>query len=188
MRTNDKIRSLAALPESRVTLRRPSVSRSLHAVSLFAVALIAVCIVTSPLAAFAASADERAGHDHSAVRAANTPGPVSMPESKSQVMKVTDDGIDPPTLKLRPEDSVVFFLNDTTDSLLSFEIEFKDHVTHCGGGNLQVREHGIVATKQPLEPRAFNASCFHEPGTYPVRVLGLKRQPQGVEAKVVVEQ
>lgn len=110
-----------------------------------------------------------------------------LPESKNQTMRMTDEGIFPDTLTLRPEDSVVFLLNDTSDSLLNFELSFGEHVTHCNGGILRAQEHGKVRSTRPLEPRNFVTTCFHEKGRYPIVVYGLKNHPKGITANVVVE-
>ena len=109
------------------------------------------------------------------------------PESKNQTMRLTDAGIFPETLTLRSEDSVVFLLNDTSDSLLNFELTFGDRIAHCSGGILRAQEHGKVRSTKPLEPRNFVTTCFHEKGRYPIVVYGLKNHPKGITANVVVE-
>ncbi len=116
----------------------------------------------------------------------DAPAP-GLPESKNQTMRLTDDGIEPSTLKLRPQDSVVFLLNDTTDSLLNFELNFGEHITHCNGGILRAQEHGRVASTKPLEPRNFVTTCFHEKGSYPIVVYGMKKHPKGLTATIIVE-
>ena len=109
------------------------------------------------------------------------------PESKNQTMRITDEGIFPSVLRLRPQDSLVFLLNDSSDSLLNFELNFGKHITHCSGGILRAQPNGLVTSTKPLEPRNFAATCFHEKGNYPVVVYGLKNHPKGATANVIVE-
>lgn len=118
-------------------------------------------------------------------QAANTT--VDIPESRNQIIKLTDKGLSPETLKMKVEDSIVFFLNDTDDALTSLEIEFGEKSTHCGGAKMQTGKNGKVASVRPFGPNDFTSTCFHEPGVYPFTVYGLKANPDGVKSKIFVE-
>lgn len=117
--------------------------------------------------------------------AANTT--VEINDSKNQVIKFTDAGIEPKNLKIKKEDSIVFFLNDTDSSLTSLVIEFGSKATHCGGAKLQTGKNGRVASVRPFGPNDFTSTCFHEPGEYPFKVYGLKANPKGLQSTIYVE-
>ena len=108
-------------------------------------------------------------------------------DSRNQIVKFTDKGVFPKDLKIRREDSIVFFLNDTESSLTSLVIEFGEKSTHCGGAKLQTGSHGRVSSIRPFGPNDFTSTCFHEAGVYPFKVYGLKANPNGIESKIYVE-
>ena len=105
-------------------------------------------------------------------------------ESRNQIIKFTDRGIVPSELKIKKEDSIVFFLNDTSSSLTSLVVDFGSKVTHCGGAKMQ---NGKVSTARPFGPNDFASTCFHESGVYPFKVFGIKSNPRGLESKIYVE-
>jgi hypothetical protein len=107
--------------------------------------------------------------------------------SRNQIIKFTDRGILPSSLRIKKEDSIVFFLNDTKDSLVSLEIDFADKATHCGGAKLQTGKNGKVSTSRPFGPNDFTSTCFHERGEYPFIVYGVPSNPQGLKSSVTVE-
>jgi hypothetical protein len=112
---------------------------------------------------------------------------VEIMDSRNQIIKFTDKGIEPQALHMKKEDSIVFFLNDTKDSLTSLVVEFGDKVTHCGGAKMQTGDHGRVSSVRPFGPNDFTSTCFHEAGVYPIKVYGLKSNPKGIESKIYVE-
>jgi hypothetical protein len=112
---------------------------------------------------------------------------VHVPDSKNQIMKFTDDGVQPAEIHMRKEDSIVFFLNDSTDSLATLTVDFGKRTTHCATANLKIRDNGLISSIRPIEPRNFASVCFHDAGTYPVTVYGLKKKPEGIQASIVVQ-
>lgn len=110
-----------------------------------------------------------------------------IPDSKNQIIKLLDQGIEPASLHMKKEDSIVFFLNSSTDSLATIEVDYGDHTTHCASANLQVNKNGTVTSVRPIEPKNFASVCFHDSGKYPVKVFGLKSKPEGINAEIVVE-
>lgn len=110
-----------------------------------------------------------------------------IPDSKNQIIKLEDTGIEPISLQMKKEDSIVFFLNSSTDSLATIEIDYGNHTTHCASSNLQINKNGTVTSVRPIEPRNFASVCFHEEGRYPFKIFGLKSKPQGIFAEIVVE-
>ncbi len=112
---------------------------------------------------------------------------VEIADSRNQIIKLTDSGLVPSSLKIKKEDSIVFFLNDTDSSLTSLAIEFGNKSTHCGGGKLQTGKDGKVSSIRPFGPNDFTSTCFHETGEYPVKVYGLKANPKGIQSVIYVE-
>ena len=112
---------------------------------------------------------------------------VEIPESRNQIIKFTDSGVTPPELKIKREDSIVFFLNDSNDSLTSLVIEFGEKATHCGSAKMRTGKGGRVATARPFGPNDFASTCFHESGEYPFTVYGLKPNRKGISSTIYVE-
>ena len=108
-------------------------------------------------------------------------------KNQSPMVRITDEGLSPSTLRMKKEDNLLFFLNDTTDSLITLSIAFGDHVTHCATSNLKIEGNGTVRSVQPIPPKDFANTCFHDPGTYAFTVFGLKGSPDGVRGSVVIE-
>lgn len=108
-------------------------------------------------------------------------------KNQSPMVRISDEGLSPETLRMKKEDNLLFFLNDTTDSLITLSIQFGEHATHCATPNLKIAENGTVRSVQPIPPKDFANTCFHDPGTYPFTVYGLKRAPDGVKGTVVIE-
>ena len=110
-----------------------------------------------------------------------------VPDSRNQIIKFTDSGIEPSELRMKREDSIAFFLNDSKDSLATVQIEFGDKHTHCASGNLSVIEGGKLTSIRPFGPNDFSTTCFHDPGTYEFTVFGLRPNPKGLKGKIIVE-
>jgi hypothetical protein len=96
------------------------------------------------------------------------------PESLNRTISITDAGVYPSSLRIANEDISVFILNDTSDSLISFEIDFGTTLMHCNNKNIKTSAEGKAWTIKPLGPRDFIATCFHEKGRYPLKFVGLK--------------
>jgi hypothetical protein len=108
-------------------------------------------------------------------------------ESRNRLIRLTDFGPVPAKLSMKREDSIVFFVNDTSESLTTLEIDFGDKPTHCGSANLKTGEDGKVRTTKPFGPNDFSSTCFHASGQYPVRIFGLKNKPDGFDSIITVE-
>lgn len=108
-------------------------------------------------------------------------------ESQNQLIKITDDGTASNELRMKKDDRIVFFLNDTTDSLLTLEISFGNLTTHCSSENLKIGDNGVVASTIPIVPKDFASTCFHDAGSYPYTVHGIKKFPQGLQGTIVIE-
>lgn len=106
---------------------------------------------------------------------------------RNQILKLTDNGLVPSTLKMKAEDSIVFFVNDTRDSLTTLEIDFGAKPSHCSGGNLRVMNDNKIKSVRPFGPNDFASTCFHASGEYPLTVYGLKRNPSGIKTTIIVE-
>lgn len=112
---------------------------------------------------------------------------VSIPDSRNRIIKLTDKGIVPAQITMKQEDSIVFFVNDTSGSLTTLEIDFGKKPSHCGSGRLITTDDGKVRSVRPFGPNDFSSTCFHEKGDYPFKVFGLKSNPKGVESVIHVQ-
>src|SRR5262245_24154190 len=81
---------------------------------------------------------------------------VNIPESRNRIIRLTDHGLEPASISMKKEDSIVFFVNDTTESLTTLEIDFGDKPTHCGSANLKIGEDGKVRSIRPFGPNDFS--------------------------------
>jgi hypothetical protein len=111
----------------------------------------------------------------------------TLAESQNQLIKFTDEGTPSNELRMKKDDRIVFFLNDTTDSLLTLEVSFGSLTTHCSSENLRIGDNGLVASTIPIVPKDFASTCFHDAGTYPYTVFGLKKYPQGLKGTIIIE-
>ncbi len=112
---------------------------------------------------------------------------INIQDSRNRIIRLTDHGLDPANITMKKEDSIVFFVNDTSESLTTLEIDFGDKPTHCGSANLKIEADGKVRSIRPFGPNDFSSTCFHAQGNYPVKIYGLKSNPQGVQTSIKVE-
>jgi len=112
--------------------------------------------------------------------------PLSLPESQNQVIKITDRGLEPRSLEMKKEDRIAFFLNDSTDSLVTLELDFGPHASHCATENLKIHDNGVVRSIKPIAPKDFATTCFHDAGSYSFTVFGVRNSPQGIRGSIVV--
>lgn len=111
---------------------------------------------------------------------------LSSAESSNVLISINDSGILPQTLEMNKADGLVFFFNDSADSLVTLSLDFGKHASHCATENLRIREDGVISSVLPIAPKDFAGTCFHDPGTYPFTVYGLKKAPQGLKGSIVV--
>lgn len=109
------------------------------------------------------------------------------PVSKSHVITINDNGLSPSSLRMSKDDKFAFFLNDSSDSLITISLNYTEHATHCSSGNLKIQDDGAIRSTEPISPKDFAGSCFHDAGTYPFTVMGLKKQPQGIQGTIIIE-
>lgn len=109
------------------------------------------------------------------------------PESTNEVIKVSEAGLSPATLEMKREDGLVLFLNDSAESLVTLELDFGKHATHCASENLKVGDDGVIRSVAPIAPKDFATTCFHDPGTYSYTIFGLKQAPQGLKGSIIVK-
>ena len=93
---------------------------------------------------------------------------------KKVIVKWTEQGLNPQTLKIKRRDSSVFFLNTSRDSKVDIAIDFGRNRTHCWSHNLELDAQGIMKTKKPIEPKDFVVLCFPEGGSYKITASGKK--------------
>ena len=109
------------------------------------------------------------------------------PEPMNQIIKLTERGLEPPTLHINRVDGIVFFLNSTATSLATLEIDYGAHPRHCASENLSIGPEGKVHSTRPFGPRDFAGVCFPEPGSYPVTIYGVSGSPHGMQTLITVE-
>jgi len=109
------------------------------------------------------------------------------PDSRNQIMKFTEDGLSPQALTTNKADSIVFFLNQTNDSLTTLEIDYGGKRMHCASSALKLGDDGRIRSARPFGPRSFASACFPDTGSYKVTVYGLKHNPLGVSGTITVE-
>lgn len=112
---------------------------------------------------------------------------VELPDSKNRVIEVNDQGVAPKELRISSDDVMVFLLNDTSNSLVTFEIDYGKADVHCSNANVKNFPDGKARSIKPLGPRDFTATCFHEKGSYPIKILGLNGKKDPYFATVVLE-
>jgi len=112
---------------------------------------------------------------------------LSLPESRNKVISLGSSGISPSVLEMKPDDGIVLFLNDSADALVTLDLNFGKHATHCASDNLKIGDDGVIRSTQPIAPKDFATACFHDPGTYSYTIYGLKQAPQGLKGSIVVK-
>ena len=142
--------------------------------------IFALILILSPSFAISSLAENKA-----AKQAPNSI--ISIPDSRNRIIKLTDKGIVPAQITMKQEDSIVFFVNDTSGSLTTLEIDFGKKPSHCGSGRLITTDDGKVRSVRPFGPNDFSSTCFHQKGDYPFKVYGLKSNPKGVESIIHVQ-
>ncbi len=111
----------------------------------------------------------------------------TLPVSSNGVIKLGDAGLSPSVLEMRREDSLVLFLNDSAESLVTLQINFGTHASHCASENLTIGPDGVIRSSVPIAPKDFATACFHDPGSYSYTAFGLKRSPGGAQGTIVVK-
>jgi hypothetical protein len=104
-----------------------------------------------------------------------------------QIITVSDTGIQPTKITLKKGDGIAFILNDTKDSLITVDLAYGKHTTHCASSNLKIGEDGVIRSKEPIPPKDFASTCFHDSGSYAFTVYGSKGSPNGIVGTIVVE-
>lgn len=100
------------------------------------------------------------------------------------VIKVTEKGFEPPTLKLTHEDSSVFVVNSSKSSLLTLSMDFKGKKTHCASSNMRLSDEGILKSSEPIAPKDFALFCIPEKGEYDLIADGVSSKPIHAGLKV----
>jgi len=109
------------------------------------------------------------------------------PDAQSHMIKITDKGLEPATLEMRKEDRITFFVNDSVESLVTLDLNFGKHSTHCSSGNLKIGDDGVIRSVKPIGPKDFATTCFHDPGSYSFTIYGVKNAPRGLKGTIIVK-
>jgi hypothetical protein len=122
----------------------------------------------------------------SVAHAEEAPPNISPSESNNKIITITDTGIEPKVLSMRKEDRIAFFLNASSESLITLSLSFGNSATHCASENLKIDEGGGVRSIRPIAPKDFATTCFHDPGTYSYTIYGIPNSPKGVQGTIQV--
>ena len=111
---------------------------------------------------------------------------LSPAESYNKVIAITDTGIEPKVLTMRREDRIAFFLNNSSESLITLSVSFGSNASHCASENLKIEDDGSIHSTRPIPPKDFATTCFHDPGSYSFTIFGVKNAPQGIQGSIQV--
>lgn len=106
--------------------------------------------------------------------------------AQKEVVKITSNGFIPNEITLSKPDASVFFVNTTTDSLITLEIDFGNKTAHCASGNMGLKE-GVLRSIKPIAPKDFAITCFPEKGNYKVTAFGITGKNTPVTSQVIVK-
>lgn len=121
-----------------------------------------------------------------AVDAEELSSSLSPAESYNKVITISDSGVEPKVLAMRKEDRIAFFLNNSSESLITLSVSFGKNATHCASENLKIGDDGSVESTRPIPPKDFATTCFHDPGTYSYTIFGVKNAPRGIQGSIQV--
>src|SRR5262245_58402510 len=79
----------------------------------------------------------------------------TVPDANNQLVKLGDKGVSPTRLTMKKEDSIVFFLNDSSDALATIELDFHGAHTHCASSNMEIDDDGVIRSVRPFGPGDF---------------------------------
>ena len=105
------------------------------------------------------------------------------------LIEITDSGIQNPNLMMRVRQGVVFFMNNTSESLLTLEIDFGKNALACFSSatpNLKFADNGKLLSTRPIAPGSFASTCLPTLGTFPFTVYGLKKNGVGTTGMITV--
>lgn len=110
---------------------------------------------------------------------------LSVENAEKLVMKVSEKGFEPTTIKFHHEDSSVFVVNSSKSSLLTLSIDFKGKKTHCASSNMILGDDGILKSSEPIALKDFALFCIPERGHYDLIAYGVSNKP--LQASLEVE-
>lgn len=106
---------------------------------------------------------------------------------RNEILTVSQDGLVPSTITLARSASSLFLLNQTRDSLLTYEVDYGKKLAYCATGEAWMDKDGVLRSVRPIEPLAFRSFCLPQPGTYPIVVRGHSKFPQGLSGSIIVK-
>ncbi len=108
-------------------------------------------------------------------------------KAEKEVMKITEKGMIPSSLSLKTLDASVFFVNATSDALITLETDFGKRRVHCASSNMKYESSGRMRSTKPIGPKDFAIMCFPERGEYVVTAYGVRSDRKPVVGKVIIE-
>ena len=107
--------------------------------------------------------------------------------AQKEVIKISAKGASPTTIHFTKEDGSVFFLNNSKDSLMTLDIDFKGRRAHCASTNMKFSSDGHLRSTTPVGPKDFAITCFPEKGTYEFLAYGILGNQKPISGSIIVE-
>lgn len=104
----------------------------------------------------------------------------------NKIVKITDSGITPKTISIGKRGSLLFFYNETRNSLVNVEVDYGDRKVFCSTGKMMMGKDGVVRSKEPFSPRSFATVCFPDAGSYKLTAYGVAGFPSGLSSTIEV--
>ena len=109
----------------------------------------------------------------------------SFQEAEKVIVKIANPL--PKQIKLNKLDASVFFVNTTSDSLITLAISFEKRKVHCSSPNMKwSKEDRVLRSSEAISPKDFAVMCFPDSGTYNVSIYGLNKDGSASITKVIV--
>lgn len=75
------------------------------------------------------------------------------------------------TTRLAPDQSGIFFLNDSARSPLNLEVDFGTRPAHCASARMKMGKDGVYRSTEAIEANQFVSVCFPFAGTYRYKAI-----------------
>ena len=108
-------------------------------------------------------------------------------ENKSHIISVPDCGIVPYTLHTRKNDELGFFLNDSSNWLVTSSINYSERATDCASANVTNQDNGTIRSRELIDSKNLVGSWAHDSGSYAFTVQGLRNGPAGCKGISIIE-
>ncbi len=105
------------------------------------------------------------------------------------LIEVVDSGLTQPEYRMKVRQGMLFILNNSADSLLTFEFDFGNEGPSCYTSitpNMAFKDGGKLVSTRALEPGNFASTCLPNIGEFEFKIFGLAKHPEGVKGKLII--